>query len=174
MLIYLDDIIIFSPTFEEHLKRLEAVFAKLSNHNLKLTAKKCHFFQKRVKYLGHIVSEEGIQTDPDKIDSVKSWKTPTSTKEVRQFLGFTGYYRRFVKGYATIVRPLNDLLVGHSSTKKSRSKKKVPFVWGPEQQTAFDNIKDFGICKLSAAVCCSHGCIWYWFRRSSLPAARRH
>jgi len=141
-LIYLDDVIIFSQNFEEHLERIEAVFIQLSDHNLKLKASKCHFFQREVKYLGHIVSEEGIQTDPEKLEAVKSWPTPKSTKDVRKFLGFTGYYRRFVKGYASIVRPLNDLLVGHSSKKKTKSSKKTPFVWEAEQQKAFDNIKD--------------------------------
>ena len=90
-LIYLDDIIIFSSNFEEHLEKLQAVFQRLSNNNLKLKASKCEFFKSHVSYLGHIVSEEGIRTDPAKIEVVKTWPVPKSVKEVRQFLGFTGY-----------------------------------------------------------------------------------
>jgi len=85
-LIYLDDIIIFSETFEEHLERLNAVFSRLHDANLKLKAKKCEFFQGKVLYLGHIVSEEGIGADPDKIEAVKSWPIPKSTKDVRKVL----------------------------------------------------------------------------------------
>ena len=111
-LIYLDDIIIFSATFEEHLERLQAVFERLEKHNLKLKPSKCHLFKERVVYLGHVVSEAGIQADPEKIEAVKNWPIPQNTKDVRKFLGFTGYYRRFIKGYASIARPLNDLLIG--------------------------------------------------------------
>jgi len=114
-LIYLDDAIIFSQDFDQHIERLDAVFAPLSDHNLKLKASKCEFFKPRVKYLGHIVSEQGIHTDPDKIKYVKAWPLLKSTKDVRQFLGFTGYYRRFMKGYAALARSLNDLLVGHQT-----------------------------------------------------------
>ena len=116
-LIYLDDIVVFSSTFEEHIDRLEAVFKRLKRNNLKLKASKCEFFKREVTYLGLVVSQEGIQTDPSKIDAVKTWPVPKTVKEVRMFLGFTGYYRRFVKGYASIVRPLNDLLIGHPTNK---------------------------------------------------------
>ena len=122
-LIYLDDVIIFSSTFEEHLDRLEAVFTRLQQNNLKLKASKCEFFKSRVTYLGHVVSDEGIETDPEKLEALKSWPVPKNVKEVRAFLGFTGYYRRFVKNYARIARPLNDLLVGHCSTGKAKGKK---------------------------------------------------
>ena len=114
-IIYLDDIIIFSDTFEAHLDRLEAVFQRLHTYNLKLKASKCEFFKKQVTYLGHVVSEEGIKTDPEKIRVLKNWPVPKSVKDVRKFLGFTGYYRRFIKGFSTIVRPLNDLLIGNST-----------------------------------------------------------
>jgi transposase InsO family protein len=140
-LIYLDDIIIFSSTFEEHLQRLDSVFSRLADHNLKLKASKCEFFKSKVTYLGHVVSEDGISADPDKIAAVKSWPIPKTIKEVRQFLGFTGYYRRFIKGYAAVVRPLNDLLIGHTTKKQQKSnKKKTPFHWDLEQQQSFDNI----------------------------------
>ena len=146
-LIYLDDVIIFSSTFEEHLDHLEAVFSRLRQHNLKLKASKCEFLRSEVTYLGHVVSEEGIQTDPEKTKVIKNWQVPTSIKEVRVFLGFTGYYRRFIKDYAKIARPLNDLLVGHCTSKKGKGRKssntkKTPFTWTQRQQQAFDKLKE--------------------------------
>ena len=141
-LIFLDDILIFSSTFDEHLKRLEAVFYKLEKHNLKLKPSKREFFMREVKYLGHIVSEEGIRTDPEKIEALKTWPIPENVKSLRSFLGFAGYYRRFVKDYAKIIKPLNDLLVGHPTNKKGKRSKrtKVLWEWGPDQQNAFDTI----------------------------------
>ena len=137
-LIYLDDIIIFSDTFESHLSRLEAVFQRLHEYNLKLKASKCEFFRTQVTYLGHVVSEDGIKTDPEKLKVLEDWPIPKSVKDVRKFLGFAGYYRRFVKGFARIVRPLNDLLVGNSTKKPSR--RRTPFEWGETQQRAFETI----------------------------------
>ena len=144
-LIYLDDIVVFSSTFEEHIERLESVFRRLQTNNLKLKASKCEFFRREVTYLGHVVSEAGIRTDPSKIEAVLNWPEPKTVKEVRKFLGFTGYYRRFVKGYASIVRPLNDLLIGHPTNKKAKKGKKpkskpTVFQWGVEQQEAFRTI----------------------------------
>ena len=148
-LIYLDDIVVFSATFEEHLERLEAVFERLQTNHLKLKASKCEFFRRQITYLGHVVSENGIQADPTKIEAVTRWPEPKFVKELRMFLGFTGYYRRFVKGYASIVRPLNDLLVGHPTNpktktgkKKSNKSKPTQFVWGDEQKKAFREIID--------------------------------
>ena len=144
-LIYLDDIIIFSSTFEEHLERLQAVFERLQQHNLKLKPSKCELFKSRVTYLGHVVSEEGIETDPAKIEAVRTWPVPKSVKDVRRFLGFTGYYRRFIEGFAAIARPLNNLLIGHATNPKAKKKsaqKRVPFKWGVEEQVSFDTITD--------------------------------
>ena len=144
-LIYLDDIIIFSTTFEEHLERLQAVFARLQDHNLKLKPVKCNLFRRKVSYLGHVVSEAGIHTDPNKIDAIQNWPVPNSVREVRRFLGFAGYYRRFIKGFASIVRPLNDLLVGQVTNPKARKKKspkRVPFKWTSVQQESFETIID--------------------------------
>ena len=142
-LIYLDDIIIFSSTFEEHLEHLEAVFARLKEHNLKLKASKCEFLKSEVKYLGHVVSEEGVKTDPEKLDALRSWPVPGNVKDVRTFLGFTGYYRRFIKNYASIARPLNDLLIGHCTNQKGKQKKKLKpsvFIWAEPQQKAFEQL----------------------------------
>ena len=139
-LIFLDDILIFSRTFEEHLSRLEGVFERLEQHNLKLKPSKCEFFMKEVKYLGHVVSEQGIRTDPEKVEALKSWPVPHNIKTLRSFLGFTGYYRKFVKDYSKIVKPLNDLLVGHPTHKAAKKRAKVPWVWGEKQQSAFNQI----------------------------------
>ena len=151
-LIFLDDILIFSETFEDHISRLEAVFSRLKQHGLKLKPSKCEFFKSSVRYLGHVVSEQGVQTDPDKIEALASWPEPSSIKELRSFLGFTGYYRRFIKDYARIVKPLNDLLIGHPTNKssdrnqeKKKKKKKIdiaPWQWGQAQQLAFDTLKE--------------------------------
>ncbi len=146
-LIFLDDILIFSKTFEEHIQRLESVFSRLAEHNLKLKPSKCEFFKTSVSYLGHIVSEEGIGTDPEKISAVESWPAPTNVKELRQYLGFVGYYRRFIKDFAKLVQPLNNLLQGHvceKSNSKSKKKKRVthaPWSWGEKEQSAFETVK---------------------------------
>ena len=119
-LIYLDDIIIFSESFDQHLEHLEAIFKRLHEHNLKLKASKCEFFMSEVTYLGHAISEEAIKTDPDKIKALKSWPTPKNIKDVRKFLGFARYYRRFCKSFSVIVQPLNDLFVSHSTKKPTK------------------------------------------------------
>ena len=145
--LFLDDILIFSENFEDHLERLEAVFSRLKQQGLKLKPSKCEFFKTSVKYLGHVVSENGVQTDPDKINALASWPEPNNVKELRSFHGFTGYYRRFIRDYSKIVKPLNDLLVGHCTHKSPDQKKKkkkvsVPWQWGDAQQIAFNTIKD--------------------------------
>ena len=147
-LIYLDDVIIFSTSFEEHLDRLEAAFTQLKQHNLKLKGSKCEFFRSEIIYLGHVVTREGIQTDPEKTKAIKTWPVPRSVKDVRAFLGFTGYYRRFIRNYATIARPLNDLLVGHCTSGKKKNKgkvqkqKRIPFEWKAVQQQAFETLQE--------------------------------
>ena len=101
-LVYLDDIIVFSPDLKEHLVRLESVLNRLGTHGLKLKPSKCKLMQKRVSFLGHIVSGDGVEVDPEKTEAINSWDTPRSVKEVRSFLGLCSYYRRFVPGYAEI------------------------------------------------------------------------
>lgn len=142
-LIYLDDILIFSESLESHFKRIEAVFQRLEQANLKLKGSKCEFFQTRVQYLGHIVSDQGIEADLDKVRDVANWPTPSNPEDVRRFLGLAGYNRRFIKGFASIAKPMNDLLVGHETKKrKSRPKTDVKsWTWGQEQQEAFETLK---------------------------------
>ena len=142
-LVFIDDILVFSRTFGDHLDRLEAVFSRLQDNGLKLKPSKCELFKTSVEYLGHVISQEGIHTDPAKTSAVTKWPVPTNVKELRSFLGFTGYYRRFVKNYAQIAQPLNRLLEGHPTSKSKRSKAKppIPWQWGPEQQLSFDTLK---------------------------------
>ena len=138
-LIFLDDILFFSDTLEEHIKRTEAVFSRLHKHGLKLKQSKCEFFKSSVSYFGHVVSAKGVETDPEKIKALSEWPVPHNVKTLRSFLGFTGYYRRYVKDYARIVKPLNDLLIGHPTNKqavaemKRKEKKCSPLQWGPVQ-----------------------------------------
>ena len=136
-IIYLDDVIVFSKTPEEHIAWLEAVFKKISNAGLKLKPSKCEFFKKRIHYLGHIVSNKGIETDPKKIEAIVNWPGPCTVHEVRKFLGFTNYYRKFVYKYAQIARLLNKLISGENAEKKH---KKVE--WGKEQEQAFQQLKE--------------------------------
>ena len=136
-IIYLDDVIVFSKTPEEHIERLEAVFKKISDSGLKLKPSKCEFFKKRIHYLGHIVSNEGIETDPKKIEAIVKWPGPRTVHEVHKFLGFTNYYRKFVYKYAQIARPLNKLISGENAKKKHR---KVD--WGEDQEISFCELKD--------------------------------
>ena len=135
-IIYLDDIIVFSRTPEEHVHRLRAVFNKLKAASLKLKPSKCDLFKKEIKYLGHVVSQEGVSTDPDKIRSVTECPQPTTATEVRSFLGFVSYYRRFIPNFSKVAKPLNKLLQNLEGTPSQKKKFKVH--WGPEQQEAFE------------------------------------
>jgi transposase InsO family protein len=129
-LVYLDDVIIFSKTFEQHLDRLDAVFSRLASANLLLKASKCQLFCESVKFLGHIVSRQGIAADPAKLATVRNWPQPTCLTELMSFIGLCSYYRKFVEGFATIAKPL------HVLTGKGQ-----PFFWGPDQEAAFQTLK---------------------------------
>lgn len=113
VIVYLDDIIVFGRTLEEHEERLLKVLDRLEECGLKISLDKCQFCQPQVRYVGHIVSALGIATDPEKVSAVKNWKLPTDLRSLRSFLGFCGYYRRFVKNYSAIVRPLTELTKGY-------------------------------------------------------------
>ena len=141
--IYLDDLIIFSKTYEDHLDRIKRVLQRLRESGLKLSPKKCTFFQEKVKYIGHIVSKDGIEHDPTKIEKVTNWPHPTTPEEVRQFLGFIGYYRKFVKDFSKITRPLTDLMPVPKKTKRCRAKLLTITSWilGQQQEDAFQQLK---------------------------------
>lgn len=123
VLVFLDDLIIFSDTLEEHERRLLRVLDRLREYGLKLSPEKCRFFQTSVRYLGHIVSEKGVQTDPEKIETIKTWPIPQTLKQLKSFLGFAGYYRRFIKDYSIIAKPLNNLTRGYLPARKSKNTK---------------------------------------------------
>ena len=120
IMLYLDDIIVMSSNFEEHVERLDEVLGRLGKVGLKLKPSKCSLFQSEVSYLGHVVSERGIKPDPEKVDRVHEWPTPTSVSDVRSFLGLCSYYRRFIRGFSTIAAPLNKLLEKSSSLRVGR------------------------------------------------------
>ena len=110
--VYLDDILVFSKTPEDHLQHLEKVLTILKQQNLKAKRKKCEFFKPELKFLGHIVSASGMRPDPAKVATVKDWPTPVSAYEVRSFLGLANYFRKYIRAYSAIAAPLTDLLKG--------------------------------------------------------------
>ncbi|CAG2219665.1 Retrovirus-related Pol polyprotein from transposon 17.6,Retrovirus-related Pol polyprotein from transposon 412,Transposon Ty3-G Gag-Pol polyprotein,Transposon Ty3-I Gag-Pol polyprotein [Mytilus edulis] len=129
-LVYLDDIIVFSKTFDEHLKNLSEVCDRLRSANLKLHPKKCFLLQKEVTFLGHKVSHEGKSTDDEKIKAVQDWPTPKNVKDVRSFIGLCSYYRRFVENFSTIAKPLHQL------TEKCKK-----FEWTEACNCSFEHLK---------------------------------
>ncbi|GFO36958.1 Pol polyprotein [Plakobranchus ocellatus] len=109
ILVYIDDVLVFSGDFDDHIKRLETLFNRLRELGLKLNPEKCQFGAREVHYLGHIISKEGVATDPDKVSAVNEWPTPKTTRELRSFLGLASYYRKFIEGFAKIAKPLHQL-----------------------------------------------------------------
>ena len=128
---YLDDIVVFGKSFEDQLSNLEKVFQKLSKAGLKLKPKKCHLMQKEISFLGHVVSKEGVRTDPAKVSAVKEMQRPKTVTEVRSFVGLASYYRKFIQGFSKIAKPLFDL------TKKDRK-----FQWNQDCQNSFQELKN--------------------------------
>ena len=110
VLVYVDDILIFSRTFEEHLLHLGQVLDRLREANLTLHPSKCHFALKKLKFLGHILSQNGVQVDPDKTRAMSEFPVPQTQKQVRSFLGMANYYRKFIQDFAKLAHPLNALL----------------------------------------------------------------
>lgn len=138
--IYLDDLIIFGESFEKHQENLAKVLQRLRECKLKLAGEKCYFLQERVKFLGHVVSSKGIETDPDKIEKVRNWPRPSNADELRSFVAFAGYYRRFVKDFSKVTKPLTDLMPP-TSAKKNKKTTSVPWSWKEEQELAFNKVK---------------------------------
>ena len=129
-LVYLDDIIIYSKGADEHRRRLEEVLGRLDAAGLKLKPSKCQLMRKSVTFLGHVVSSEGVATDPEKVKAVREWQTPDTLRNLRSFLGLCSYYRRFIEGFSTLAKPLTKL------TEKGKE-----FVWGKDQATAWEELK---------------------------------
>ena len=141
--IYLDDLIIFSNSFEQHLERLHLILTRLKECGIKLAPEKCFFIQKRIKFLGHIVSEDGIETDPEKIDKIRNYPRPSNPDELRSFLAFCGYYRKFVKDFSKVTRPLSDLLPPSSPKKKNKANQQpLDWKWEEIHQYTFDKLKE--------------------------------
>lgn len=147
MLVFLDDIIIHSETLEQHMERLDLVFSKLEAHGLKVQPSKCHLLQERVKYLGHVISAQGVDTDPDKVAAVANWPVPRDAGELRTFIGKIGYYRRYIDHFAQRARCLYELINQDPNKgkkkKPGRRWKKGPVFWKWEDrhQKAFDDLK---------------------------------
>jgi len=108
-LCYIDDTILLKKTFEDHCQNLQLVFDRFRKANLKLKSEKCKMLQLKVKFLGHIVSQHGIEVNPEKTAAIEAWEFPKNVTEVREFLGLAGYYRQFVQNYAMIAQPLQDM-----------------------------------------------------------------
>ena len=137
--IYLDDIIIFSKTLMEQIDRLDAVLQRLARDGLKLKPEKCFLLQRKITYLGHIVSEHGIEAEPRKQEALDKWPTPKTVRDIRSFLGFANHYRRFIPNYAKVARPLNNLTCGKEAQGKNS---KMKLDWTPECQEAFEKLKE--------------------------------
>lgn len=141
LLLYLDDIVVFSSTFPQHLERLEVVLQRLQQEGLKAKLSKCLFFQQEVSYLGHVISANGVSTDPGKVEVVANWRPPTTIVELRSFLGFASYYRRFVEGFAKLAAPLHRLVAELGGSKSKRSEHRVVEKWTGEHQQSFEALK---------------------------------
>ena len=128
---YLDNIIIFSKSKEEHLQHLEEIFTRLRNFSLKMKRQKCTFFKKHIQYLGNLVLERGFELLPEKFESICNMPAPQTAKEVKQFLGLIGYYHKFVPRFADISRPLMKL-----------TRHNVMFEWAEQCQKAFNHLRE--------------------------------
>ena len=129
--VYLDDLIIHGETLKEHNENLREVFERLREYKVQLEPDKCEFLKTELNYLGHIVTAQGVEPDPSKIEAIVKFPQCRSEKDVKSFLGLVGYYRKFIPQFSKIAKPLNDLL-----------KKEISWTWQSEQMTAFQNLKD--------------------------------
>ena len=153
LLVFLDDVVVFSKTVEENLERLDIALQRLEEHGLKVEPSKCHFLQSEVAYCGYRISGEGISSDPEKVSAISQWPVPTSHSELSTFLGTVGYHRRHIRGFAQLASPLYEL-VNENPNKDKKLKKKGrkskikenvvrrPWHWETEHQSAFDNLKE--------------------------------
>ena len=131
VLVFVDDILVYSRTEEEHKGHLRIVMEVLRKHQLKAKFSKCHFWRREVRFLGHIVSKQGIAVDPAKVVAVQDWKTPKNATEVRSFLGLAGFYRKFIKDFTKISAPLTRL-----------TKKNLDFAWDIECELLFKGLRE--------------------------------
>jgi hypothetical protein len=130
VVVFIDDILVYSKSEAEHAKHLHTVLQRLRDHRLYANLSKCDFWLKEIKFLGHTMSQEGISVDPDKVHEVMNWKPPTTVHQIRSFLGLAGYYRRFILDFPRIAKPMTELL-----------KKGVKFEWGEKCEVTFHTLK---------------------------------
>ncbi|MPV02328.1 hypothetical protein FVA96_24335, partial [Escherichia coli] len=128
--VYLDDILVFSRSMEDHIHHVQAVLQRLLQNSLFVKAEKCEFHAPSVSFLGYIIGQGDIRMDPAKVSSVTAWPVPESRKQLQRFLGFANFYRRFIRGYSTVAAPLTAL-----------TSPKVPFRWSPAADSAFQTLK---------------------------------
>ncbi|GJX43207.1 putative nucleotidyltransferase, ribonuclease H [Tanacetum coccineum] len=131
VIVFIDDILIYSKSKEEHEIHLRMVLELLKKEKLYAKFSKCEFWLQEVHFLGHVVNQNGIHVDPSKIEAVKNWKAPTTPSEIRSFFGLAGYYRRFIANFSKIAKPLTSL-----------TQKNQKYVWGVEQEEAFQTLKN--------------------------------
>ncbi|KAL0549383.1 hypothetical protein IC582_013865 [Cucumis melo] len=130
VIVFIDDILIYSETEAEHEEHLHQVLENLRANRLYAKFSKCEFLLKKVSFLGHVVSSEGLSVDPAKIEAVTNWPRPSTVSEIHSFLGLAGYYRRFVEDFSRIASPLTQL-----------TRKRTPFVWSPACESSFQELK---------------------------------
>jgi hypothetical protein len=130
VVVFIDDILIFSKNEEEHDEHLRLVLQKLRENQLYAKLNKCEFWLREVSFLGHIISEGGISIDPSKVKDVLSWNTPQNVSDIRSFLSLAGYYRRFIEGFSKISKPMTELLAKGNT-----------FEWTPRRETSFQELK---------------------------------
>lgn len=150
--VFIDDVNVFAGSFEDHCDRLEQVFQKLLDANLKLKPSKCKFFHHKLEYVGHVVSEDGIQCSQSHIDALLDYPVPTCVDELRRFLGLASFYRKFVRNFAQIAQPLYLLLGGNQRKKRKKNvrvKDHVEWFWGEDQENSFRKLIE---CLTSAPV----------------------
>ena len=130
VVVFIDDILIYSKSKEEHVEHLRIVLQRLRDHQLYAKFSKCEFWLEEVQFRGHVLSAEGIAVDPSKVEEVLNWKAPTTVHQVRSFLGLAGYYRRFIPDFSRIAKPITGLL-----------KNQTKFVWSTQCEKAFQTLK---------------------------------
>ena len=131
VIVFIDDILIYSKSKEEHEEHLRLILELLKQEKLYAKFSKCEFWIPKVQFLGHVIDSEGVHVDPAKIESIKDWAAPTTPSEVRQFLGLAGYYRRFIEGFSKIAKSLTKL-----------TQKNVKYEWGEKEEEAFQLLKE--------------------------------
>jgi hypothetical protein len=130
VVVFINDILVYSKNEEEHADHLHVVLQHQREHRLYAKLSKCDFWLKKIKFLGHTISQVGIAVDPDKVQEVMNWKPPTTVRQIRSFLGLASYYRKFIPDFSRIAKPITKLL-----------KKEAKFVWGQKCEDAFDALR---------------------------------